>query len=97
MKTRLIIAWIGNLIDMVATLHLSGLGFREVNPIMRPLLAYPWLFALVKLSGMTAVLLFLWIRRDDRHALPLATYAAVVNGLVATYYFVIFVTQYLYH
>lgn len=88
MKICLFIAWIGNLIDLIATIYLSRLGFYEVNFIMRPLLDYPVLFSVVKLSAMTAVLLFLWKRREDRHALPLATFAAVVYGLIAAYYMV---------
>lgn len=86
MRTRLIIAGIGNLIDLIATLYLTKQGFHEVNPFMRPLLDCPWLFAAVKLLAMTWVCLFLWKRRDDRHTLPLATFAAVVYGLIAFYY-----------
>ena len=88
MKTRLTIAYIGNIIDTIATLHLAEQGFHEVNPFMRPLLGYPWLFATVKILAMTGVCLFLWKRREDRHALPLATLAAVVYGLIAAYYMV---------
>ena len=88
MKTRLTIAYIGNLIDLIATLYLTKQGFHEVNPFMRPLLGCPWLFAAVKLLAMTLVCLFLWKRREDRHALPLATIAAAVYGLIAVYYMV---------
>ena len=88
MKTRLTIAYIGNLIDLIATLYLTKQGFHEVNPFMRPLLACPWLFTAVKLLAMTLVCLFLWKRREDRHALPLATFASAVYGLIATYYMV---------
>lgn len=88
MKTRLTIAYIGNLIDLIATLYLTKQGFHEVNPFMRPLLGCPWLFAAVKILAMTWVCLFLWKRREDRHALPLATLAAVVYGLIAVYYMV---------
>jgi hypothetical protein len=88
MKTRLIISYIGNIIDLIATIYLSRLGFYEVNPFMRPLLDHPWLFTAVKILAMTLVCLFLWKRREDRHALPLATLAAVVYGLIAAYYIV---------
>lgn len=88
MKLRLCIAYIGNFIDLISTIYLTQLGFYEVNPFMRPLLAYPWLFSLVKLSAMTYVCLFLWKRKEDRHALPIATFAAVVYGLIAVYYMV---------
>lgn len=88
MRTRLIIAYIGNLIDLIATLYLTKQGFHEVNPFMRPLLDCPWLFAAVKILAMTWVCLFLWKRREDRHALPLATFASAVYGLIAAYYMV---------
>ena len=88
MKTRLTIAYIGNIIDTIATLSLTEQGFHEVNPFMRPLLDCPWLFAAVKTLAMTWVCLFLWKRREDGHAIPLATFAAAVYGLIATYYMV---------
>lgn len=91
MKLRLSIAYIGNLIDLIATLYLTKQGFHEVNPFMRPLLGCPWLFAAVKILAMTWVCLFLWKRREDRHALPLATFAAAVYGLIAAYYVVWFI------
>ena len=86
MNVCLLIAYIGNIIDTIATLSLTEQGFHEVNPFMRPLLDCPWLFAAVKLLAMTWVCLFLWRRKEDRHALPLATFAAVVYGLIAFYY-----------
>ena len=44
MKIRLLIAFIGNLIDTAATIYLTGLGYTEINPIMAPLLpgSPPW-------------------------------------------------------
>lgn len=91
MILRLSIAYIGNLIDLIATLYLTKQGFHEVNPFMRPLLGCPWLFAAVKILAMTWVCLFLWKRKEDRHALPLATLTAVVYGLIAVYYVVWFI------
>ena len=91
MKTRLTIAYIGNIIDLIATIWLTKQGFHEVNPFMRPLLSSPWLFAAVKILAMTGVCMFLWKRREDRHALPLATFAAAVYGLIAAYYVVWFI------
>jgi hypothetical protein len=93
MKLRLIIAHIGNIIDIIATLHLTEQGFYEANPFMRPLLDCPWLFATVKLLAITLVCLFLWKRKEDRHALPLATFAAVVYGLIAVYYMIWMITM----
>lgn len=86
MKTRLTVAYIGNIVDTIATLHLSKLGCYELNPIMRHLLDWPVVFVLVKLTAMTAVCLFLWKNREDTHAMPLAAFAAVVYGGIAVYY-----------
>jgi hypothetical protein len=86
MKTRLTIAGIGNLIDTAATIYLTQKGYTEANPVMAAMLDRPVLFAAVKIVTMTAVLLFLWHNREDRHAKPLATMVAVVYGAIAVYY-----------
>ena len=86
MRTLLITAWLGNAIDMVSTLYLVNRGFVEANPVIRRVLEYPALFVLVKLGAMTALVFWLWHRREDRHAKPLATIAAAVYGLIAVYY-----------
>lgn len=82
MKTRLIIAGLGNVIDTLSTVYLHRLGYVEANPVMAMLLPHPWLFVLVKLCVFTALLLWLWMRR----AKAAATVAAVVYGAVAMYY-----------
>ena len=86
MRTRLIIAGLGNLIDTLSTVYLHRQGFVEANPVMAALLSHPLLFILVKMAVFTALLLWLWKRRDDRHALPLAALAAIVYGAIAVYY-----------
>lgn len=86
MRTLLFTAWLGNAIDMVSTLYLVNMGFIEANPVMRRVLEYPAVFVLVKLGAMTALVFWLWHRRQDRHAIPLATFAAVVYGAIAVYY-----------
>lgn len=90
METRLSIAGIGNLIDTAATIYLTQKGYTEANPAMAAMLDRPVLFAAVKIVAMTALLLFLWHRREDRHAKLLATIAAVVYGSIAVYYGVFF-------
>jgi len=90
MKTRLTIAGICNLIDTAATMYLTAKGYTEANPAMAAILDVPALFATVKIVAMTALLLFLWHRREDRHALTLATLVAVVYGLITVYYGVFF-------
>lgn len=53
MKTLLTIAFLGNLIDTLATLHL---------------LQWPVIFVTVKMVLMSTVLLWIWKRRGDRNA-----------------------------
>lgn len=86
MKTLLIIAWLCNLIDTIATVYLTNLGYIEANLLMSCLLAHPVIFVLVKMILMTGLLLFLWLRRTDKHAKPMATVATVVYGAIAVYY-----------
>lgn len=90
MRTRLTIAFLGNLIDTAATLYLSGLGYMEANPVMAWLLRWPAVFAGVKIGAMTAVVWWLWKRRGDRYAALAATVAAMVYGAVSVYYIVFF-------
>ena len=89
LPTFLLIAYFGNLIDIMTTLTLIEQGFYELNPVMRPLLDYPGLFATVKIVAMTGICLFLWKRRTDKHALPIAVFAAIVYGSIAVYYTII--------
>lgn len=86
MTLPLTIAWLGNLIDMAATLILVAHGYHEANPIMRPLLNYPILFAAIKLGIMTAVLLWLWHERESKLAVIASWIAAVLYGGIAAYY-----------
>ena len=90
MKTPLIIAAIGNLIDMVSTLYLSGRGYTEANPTMAALLPHPVLFATVKIGGMALALWILWRNRDSQIARITAWVAAGLYGLLAVYYLVVF-------
>ena len=90
MKTRLTIAFLGNLIDTSATLYLSSLGYMEANPVMAWMLRWPAVFAGVKIGAMTAVVWWLWKRRGDRYAALAATAAAVIYGAVSVYYIVFF-------
>lgn len=90
MRTRLTLAFLGNLIDTAATLYLSGLGYMEANPVMAWLLRWPAVFAGVKIGAMTAVVWWLWKRRGDKNASAAATAAAMVYGAVSVYYIVFF-------
>lgn len=90
MTTPLLIAYLGNFIDMVSTLCLYGLGYTELNPIMAPLLQWPALFALVKCCAMGYALRILWRNRAHQMAKVLAWVAAGVYGAIAVYYAVFF-------
>lgn len=86
MKALLIIAAIGNLIDLLSTLYLSGLGYVEANPFMAVLLPHPALFALVKIGAMALALWILWKNRESGVAIMTAWFAAGLYGLISVYY-----------
>ena len=86
MKTPITIIWTGNIIDLVATLHLSGLGYTEANPFMAALLPHPLLFTLVKTGGMALATRILWRNRGYTSARITAWVAAGLYGLIALYY-----------
>ena len=86
MKLLLLIAWLGNLIDTIATVYLTSLGYVEANPIMAQLLICPLGFVLVKVLLMTGLCAYLWLKRLDKHAMPMTIVASVVYGLITAYY-----------
>lgn len=86
MKRLLTTAWLGSLIDTIATVYLSSIGYIEANPIMAILLECPPVFVTVKMVVMTGLLVYLWQKRTDKHAKAMATLAASVYGLIAVYY-----------
>ena len=90
MKTPLTIAAIGNLIDLISTLYLSGLGYVEANPVMAALLPHPALFALVKIGGMTLALWILWKNRDSEIARKTAWFVVGLYSLISLYYLFFF-------
>lgn len=90
MKTPLIIAAIGNLIDMVSTLYLNGRGYTEANPIMAALLPHPVLFTLVKICAVALALWILWRNRESQTARITAWFAAGLYGLITVYYIFFF-------
>ena len=87
MRMLLFTAWLGNLADAAATVYLHGTyHYLETNPVMAWLLQWPWAFAFIKLTAMTAVVLWLWHGRRSRYAWAAAWVAAAVYGAVALYY-----------
>ena len=86
----LIIAYIGNIIDTAATLYLYSKGGLEINPFMALLLKSPWMFAVVKISIMSILVMRLWACREDKTAKIAAWVAAAIYGALSLYYCVIF-------
>lgn len=84
----LIIAYLGNIIDTAATLYLADKGFIEANPFMGMLLQTPCMFALVKISLMTIVVIRLWTCRENKYARIASWVGAVVYGALSLYYVV---------
>lgn len=88
-KSKLIIAFLGNLIDTISTLIVVNYyGFIETNPVMAWLLQYPPAFIAVKILSVTGVLVFIWHTKTDKHANIMATVVATVFSCIAVYYLV---------
>lgn len=90
MKTRLFIAYVGNIVDTASTLYLFGKGHPELNPLMAWLLQCPLLFGIVKICTMTVVIVLLWMFRKKMCSLLASWVAALVYGAIAVYYSMIF-------
>lgn len=91
MKIRLIIAWLCNLIDTAATLHLFfTVDGEELNPITAWLLQCPPVFAVVKLVVMSSAVAFIWWKRDG-WLCKIASWVLCVEYLaVAVYYMIVY-------
>jgi hypothetical protein len=86
----LVILWVCNLIDTVATLYYTQAGLLvEINPIMAALLESPPAFVCVKIVGMTAICGYLWMFRRFKIARCGAFVGAVVYIGLAIYYAVV--------
>ncbi len=87
MNLRLIIAYIGNLVDIGATLYLTQRGWGyEINPLSRWLLGDPCLFVLVKIAAMTLAVLACQHGREKKIVRALSWVLAAEYGAVALYY-----------
>lgn len=87
MKTRLITAWLCNLFDVAATLHLYLVyEGEELNPISAFLLPYPPLFIAYKLVMMTSAVVLLWWKRDWKLS-QAASWVLFINYLAAALYY----------
>lgn len=86
------IVGLGNLIDTVATLYLYQTGmFEELNPFMAVLLQNPFIFAVVKIGVITAILIRLWKEREDKKAQIAINIGCWIYGLIALYYAILIV------
>ena len=86
MKLRLIIAYLGNIIDTTATLYFINKSFMEANPLMVLLLQLPWLFIVVKIGIMTAVIARIWVYRKNKYAQVASWVVMAIYGALALYY-----------
>lgn len=92
MLFRLIIAWICNLIDTVATVYLyTNFDGEELNPISDWLLSQSTtVFAAFKIAVMTVAVLFIWWKQDMKFCRVASWILFVEYLLVAFYYLIIF-------
>ena len=88
MKVLITTFFVGNLVDIVATLFFTGLGLPELNPIVAVLLNWPLVFVAVKLIIASVLSYILWIERADKLAIACAWVLALVYGAIAIYYLV---------
>ena len=91
MIVRLIMVWLCNYIDTLATLHLSAnyVG-TELNPISVIFLQSPLLFVAFKLTVMTIAVMFLWWRRDWKLCKVISWILFIEYILVAIYYVIVY-------
>ena len=92
MVYRIVIAWICNLIDTIATAHLyMNHEGEELNPISNWLLEQSvTTFVACKLIIMTLAALFMWWKQDMKFCKVASWILFVEYLLVAFYYAIIF-------
>jgi hypothetical protein len=92
MIKKLYLIGFGNLVDTVATLYLYQTGmFVELNPVMAFFLQNPFIFAVVKIGLITAILIRLWKEREDKKAQIATNIGCWIYGLIAIYYAILLV------
>jgi phosphoglycerol transferase MdoB-like AlkP superfamily enzyme len=92
MKTKLVIAGVGNLIDIFATFILTQyFGVPELNPFMAWLLQWPVFAMVFKFIVVNSVLLYTWYSKRTKYSDMLATIAAWIYGGIGAYYIVNFI------
>ena len=89
MKVRLIISYLCNLIDTIATLYFyTYYDGVELNPISAELLQSPMLFIAFKLAVMTIAVMFLWWKRDWKFC-RVTSWVLLIEYLLVTFYYAI--------
>lgn len=92
MKTKLIIAGVGNFIDAIATyILIKYFGAVELNPIMMWLLQWPEFAVVSKIVVVTSILLYAYNTKRQEYMNIFATFAALLYGALGTYYIVMFI------
>lgn len=91
MLLRLIIIWICNLIDTMATVYLyTNYDATELNPICAELLKNLPLFTIVKISIMSMAVLFLMWKKDWIFCKITSWILFIEYLLIAIYYICVF-------
>lgn len=88
--TKLSVAYVGNIIDIIATLLLTGLGAEELNPIMAWLLQWPAAFVTVKIILMSYAVTVIWFAPKTRTTEICVWIVFLTYGLIGLYYIGIF-------
>jgi len=83
MEAKLIIIFVLNLLDFAFSNILFKKGCDELNPILRWMTEYH--IRLIKLFGVPACLIFLWLYRHMPIAQGGATFLAIVYGFLIIY------------
>lgn len=86
MKWTLFILCVGDLIDTFASLYLISIGYQELNPIMSPLLEYPFIFVAVKLLTLLFATVLFWYAREMKTAIIASRIVSIYYAVIAVYY-----------
>lgn len=92
MKISLLILWIFNFCDMIATLYFTSNGTMiEANPIMAILLHHPILFIFTKLIIATLICLYLYKNKQNKLVKLTTNICLIFYGILTLYYVLSFI------
>lgn len=86
MTITLIILCLGNIIDVLATLYLTSLGYQALNPLMAWLLQWPVIFVAVKAVTVIAATIVFWYAREMKTAIIASRIVSIYYAVIAVYY-----------